>query len=722
MSRTGRAKIKGAMGLVLLLCATAALGGIANTKHNLSASGPGSYTATTELQLCLACHTPHNANPADPLWNHTMSGATYTNVYDSSTLVAAPGQPTGRSRLCLSCHDGTVAVGSVKHLPLGVGAGTIAGLEATLSGAASLSTDLSDDHPISFGYDATLAINNGELVTPASLDADIRLESGELQCTTCHDPHVEDVGGSNPKFLRRGYVDGSGFGSPLCLECHDKTGWSTSVHRNSDAYWNGAGTNPFHLPGHMTAGDAVNSTVKKNGCESCHQPHNAPSGDEQLLKYDVGSSEDSSHLCMRCHNANVSDPADPTYNMNTPFGYTYNHMSLNASYDGRHLPVRDATTDWKVREGSYYTSITGGPADNLGANRHAECVDCHNPHQAQKGVSPNFDDPASGYPGQAGKTGGGTSNRASSVLKGVWGVQPGWGSAPADADWGTAFNGVMSWPGTYSDTYTEVDDIQYQYQLCLKCHSYYAYGPNPPQDPWNEFNWAAHGINGPGWNGQQTDQSMEFNPNNPAFHPVAASNYSNNDFKWDVSPFTDYSTSLLGDLSANSTMGCVDCHSNENYVELGLPKGPHGSSVWPNIWAPYDGNTGRRSTMATHICFKCHRADSYGASGCSDNHASETGYGSSSRGNLHCYHVNGEDLRCTFCHNAVPHGWKRPHLLIAGRGPNPDPAPYNNHGHYPRGFSDYNYGLHSDMFGAITWVSGGWSKSKCHNYSMSCGG
>ena len=99
---------------------------IRNTKHNFSATIvpilPDGITraaqAVSESQVCAFCHTPHGANlaPKTPLWNRKLSGATYI-PYNSSSLDATDlGQPGGKSRLCLSCHDGTLALGSVNVL------------------------------------------------------------------------------------------------------------------------------------------------------------------------------------------------------------------------------------------------------------------------------------------------------------------------------------------------------------------------------------------------------------------------------------------------------------------------------------------------------------------------------------------------------------------------------------------------------------------------------
>jgi len=69
---------------------------VINTKHNLSVTGPGTIKASTETEVCVFCHTPHNSNPIAPLWNRNSSGATYL-LYNSSTQKALPGQPDGSS-------------------------------------------------------------------------------------------------------------------------------------------------------------------------------------------------------------------------------------------------------------------------------------------------------------------------------------------------------------------------------------------------------------------------------------------------------------------------------------------------------------------------------------------------------------------------------------------------------------------------------------------------
>jgi len=190
---------------LLMLPLAAMAQGISGTSHDFSTA---SWNSSGEI--CIVCHTPHDAGAtADaPLWNHTTTTATYT-VYDSATMEATPGQPSGVSLMCLSCHDGTVALDSF---------GTAPGTTTSVTGIFNKGTDLSNDHPISMTYDvADLGLNpvSDPSGTPAggSIDTDM-LFAGEVQCASCHDPH-DDAGLAN--FLVK-----SNAASDLCLTCHNK--------------------------------------------------------------------------------------------------------------------------------------------------------------------------------------------------------------------------------------------------------------------------------------------------------------------------------------------------------------------------------------------------------------------------------------------------------------------------------------------------------------------
>lgn len=139
--------------LLLLLAAPPSDAQIAGTAHDLSGRGWGS------TEICIFCHVPHNAGSTGQLWNHALTTQTfqlYSNTV-SSTFNATTSQPGGASKLCLSCHDGTVALDS-----FGAQTGT-----HFISGTRNLGADLRNDHPISFTYDGTLASADGGLVAPS---------------------------------------------------------------------------------------------------------------------------------------------------------------------------------------------------------------------------------------------------------------------------------------------------------------------------------------------------------------------------------------------------------------------------------------------------------------------------------------------------------------------------------------------------------------------------
>ncbi|MFQ5747763.1 MAG: cytochrome c3 family protein, partial [Gemmatimonadota bacterium] len=196
-------------GLALLFAGTATGQTIVGSEHDFSGD-----TWNTTGEICVVCHTPHNADATvsnAPLWNHQVTGSTFT-VYSSPTLDATVGQPGGSSKLCLSCHDGTVALDNF--------AGKTNGTNF-ISGGELLGTDLSNDHPLSFTYNTALATADGGLNDPATassglggtIDADM-LFAGQVQCASCHDVHN---GSGVAKLLRK-----SNAASALCLTCHAK--------------------------------------------------------------------------------------------------------------------------------------------------------------------------------------------------------------------------------------------------------------------------------------------------------------------------------------------------------------------------------------------------------------------------------------------------------------------------------------------------------------------
>ncbi len=306
--------------LVLALADLPARAQIEGTPHDLSAVIGGA--------TCSFCHTPHGALAGTPLWSHKLSTAVY-NIYQSSSLEADVGQPTGSSKLCLSCHDGTVALteslGSVA-----------AGSTYITPGSANLGTDLSDDHPISFVYSSTLSARDPHIRPPLTLPEQLQLDrSNELQCTTCHDPHDNRFGD---------FLVMPNDRSRMCTSCHDLTGWITSTHESSNVPVAGASDPYLQNSQYRTLADA--------GCLICHRPH-AAGGHERLLHF--ARSEDN---CLDCHDGSVAQ-----------------------------ANIRNELAKYSRHDVVQYTGIHD-PEETPGAMpRHVECVDCHNPHAVQQGLA-----------------------------------------------------------------------------------------------------------------------------------------------------------------------------------------------------------------------------------------------------------------------------------------------------------------------------------------------
>ena len=222
---------------ILFIIPIFAWAGVSNTKHNLSVSGPGVIKAVKETQICIFCHTPHNASPVYPLWNHELSTvANYINYWsDTLKSYASEGAAPpidGFSKLCLSCHDGTVAIGSIiagrkvfitGEIPM-ITIPNISELGIMRPGAEGyIGTDLSGGHPISIIFDFSLASrrNAEEDLMPLRwpiIDKDVKLYPTQggygVQCTSCHDPHGGNGGpGAPPFWLKTTYDE-------VCLVCH----------------------------------------------------------------------------------------------------------------------------------------------------------------------------------------------------------------------------------------------------------------------------------------------------------------------------------------------------------------------------------------------------------------------------------------------------------------------------------------------------------------------
>ena len=757
---------------------------IRGTKHNLSATADGSgyshptagagtvptrnIKASAETQLCVFCHTPHGAaTGVTPLWNRKVAGNGYTQsyvLYDSSTLDAKQvqgslEQPGGSSKLCLSCHDGTVAVGNVNVLngtsptPNPTNNSTIAttggpnmptGSGATTGFTRNLGTNLSNDHPISVSYNDALAFRDGELRTPSTNSSlvgvrtsgnkpKLKLENtgtpgdnqAQVQCATCHDPHIRetDAAKGNQKFLRlnrfqekqhavapANFDPTDNTGDIICLGCHDKGGasWLFSAHANpqvADETYKAAAATQREFP--------ANQPVWKAACLNCHDTHTVQ-GARRLLREGTDSASSPKaggnpaleQTCYQCHTT-TAESIITTVSGGAP--------NIKSDYAlGKSMPITAGAPE--VHDPSSTAALTAFNLDcsqagtqcgkdliesreNLGVanlgNRHAECTDCHNPHRVIRSRN--------GLPGaltaantqtttQNGASGGAHDHRDASgythtnvisgVLRGAWGVEPTYGSASFH-NLPTGYDIKRGDPGSNIATDAGQPYVTREYQICLKCHSDFGYSDNNLHVS-NGGNrplvGAAGTLSGTNSLTMYTNQAKEFQA--PAGHAggsngknlgtEAGNNYSgsvnNNHRSWHPVMAPTGRTAALRSVNATNawrtpwsnavgtqTMYCTDCHgsnvtSGTSVIpNAGQPWGPHGSTnnfLLKGAWT-------NESNQTTAFCIKCH------------NPTSSSGFSGGGKGNLHAYHLDKvPGLECTWCHVAVPHGWKNRSFLV----------------------------------------------------------
>ncbi|MFV2057088.1 MAG: hypothetical protein ACC707_11515 [Thiohalomonadales bacterium] len=776
----------------------ARLSDVGGTKHNFSsalefsAPLPTGETrvvkAVNETEICIFCHTPHAASKdVPPIWNRELSVATYNN-YDSSSMEAVDIsntiQATNVSKLCLSCHDGTIAVGSVNVnnsrftdqkrttediALIGTAGGFIPDGEGKNTGfTRNLGSDLRNDHPISIRFDAQLADIDGELRLPLvekhivinvpgavtakdalPLEVDLgTITGGSVECNSCHDPHIRDSNNENIKFLRLNRLQKaepvsaafSANNDIICLACHDKAGWIGSAHANpnvADEVYSAKAAALREFP--------IGTKVWQAACVSCHDAHTV-AGSRRLLREGVdGKTVMSSaglsikigdglpsieETCYLCHSHDVETldgqlrgPGDTLFEVpNIKYDYTalLRHEPITNDDQLHVTEVHDIGTTEAIdpllvtgygnegRKGigkDFIESATVLGRNMSPGNRHAECTDCHNPHRATKNRLIS-DDPA--VPDIAGTHShtAAHSNIASGVLRGTWGLEPEYGFG---TEFGTNPNSFRIKRGNADnivvDRNTDPNNYSYvtrEYQICMKCHSNYAYGDIPP-----DLGYYPGGTpNGTNGLSRYTNQAMEFQspldhmgegltvtpsgaapqfqPNNhrswhPVMRPTGRTVAIRNANTGIMLPPFDADTDI-----GIQTMYCSDCHGSStapgtvvpNGGENGAPWGPHGSNEDFILKGPSSGDsiTGTGAGRPGDLCFKCHSYDQYAnpstqvsgniqGSGFSNMNSCPPGETCSS--NLHVYHASVvNNLRCNLCHIAIPHGWKNKAFLV----------------------------------------------------------
>lgn len=236
----------------ILACAgmAAVAGTILGTKHDFTGlnkrAGVVAMPTVAFSDLgspCIYCHIPPERAGSDtaelggiPGWNRFTPSSDIPgayNLYDSFTLDNKVRAPSPISLLCLSCHDGTMAVDMTVFKPNGWRNSEDAALHLRINGANNLmscgkchngrvahsiaikhlDTDLTNDHPISMTYaglnhrDRDFRLPDG----PYGFDNGVKLYDERVECATCHNVHNPDI-----TLLLRDRAD------RLCETCHIK--------------------------------------------------------------------------------------------------------------------------------------------------------------------------------------------------------------------------------------------------------------------------------------------------------------------------------------------------------------------------------------------------------------------------------------------------------------------------------------------------------------------
>jgi predicted CXXCH cytochrome family protein len=217
-----------------------------------------------------------------------------------------------------------------------------------------------------------------------------------------------------------------------------------------------------------------------DSCASCHRSHRASSPG-------LVAAEESA-LCLSCHNGTGAS------------------TDIASEYSDPTVPADDPNTS------AFYTHPATTPSSHVSAqqdefggvyNRHSECADCHNPHTVNGAMSQST---ASGW-------------TASGALQGSTGVSA---------------MGSLTWKSS----------VDYEYEVCLKCHSSYTQLPSYAKESY-----------------KKTDVAAEMDPAGGSYHPVRAKGTN-------ASPALDISLAggKLWQFTTGSTIRCTQCHGNYRLV------------------------------------------------------------------------------------------------------------------------------------------------------------
>jgi len=516
--------VRNRLALVLLWLAaafaSAQISGDVLGAHNM---GPGGQSPIVGgLPPCLFCHAPHSGvRGTTTLWSQKLSTTQNYTLYPQSSITNVVQQPVlgHSSNLCLSCHDGTVAPGQTTPW------GNLQ-MSGSMSAIDVFGQDLSTVHPFNFKLPLQMPTSQNLLSSVVSPGVTgnpaVRLIGGNVQCVTCHNPHVQSLDSSNTFLV----IDNTS--SALCLACHvsDPGQSGTMASKRASSSSGGQGSRPqrgistaptyngltawknsVHAQSGNQAAKAANvgshGTLRKNACLSCHATHKALAGGALLSppKQALPNVDASTQNCLNCHNGGSTvSPAIPNiYQEFTKKGHPFPA--------GSNLHVMNENA-------------------MLNQNRHATCVDCHDPHASQV-----------------------TSSFVSSTLR------------PAQ----NGANGISAVDGV-----TVVSPAVNQFEICFRCH-----GASTGKQTLALYGYLPARVL---TTGDALNLVPQLSSTSISSHPVTHDRRSQLPqpsllkFIWNLDGHTQ-------GRAMGSRLLCTDCHNSDDNREFGGtgPNGPHGS-------------------------------------------------------------------------------------------------------------------------------------------------
>lgn len=645
--------------------------------QSLDATVSGGIVATGAgrvREFCFTCHSTSDASAK--VWD--SAAGSYTSATSSmfvqglrrdGTLLAGQTRPSGYSldqnylklkplggadahsqssaKSCYDCHGKNYngAGAPNVHAPtMGVSSGNVAcygchseyqpmedNVGSVTGGAARLT---------SYHHVMGSASNDGDY-TPAS-SSTYPVSTTDVYCISCHVDHDlfnankganlrSTIGAASAAATNTDFIAPGTTGNPgICASCHATalTKQNADQASSGTTYTVAISAAGYAASAHnYSVATAFSGSAFRANCAKCHNDTLAKSYQSSvegtLTAFGVHTSAEARILarlggtlsnpyeeqfCYTCH-SKASESQGSTWTasvMKDRYGIasmsatsvaifgqiskTYSHAV--GSYAGKHKASRSDETLAYIGQA---------------LNKHIECADCHDAHDAGKGTH---------------VVGTANGNRVGPALGGVQGLSV---TLPGTA-WTAPAAGAYSW----------VEDVTYEYQVCLKCHTS---GANAALTSWNS-----------GW----TDVALEFNTANASFHPVMGALGSTKALDPD---WMDASWKSTG----TQTMTCSDCHGDSLATPAAM--GPHGSAIphilkgnWP-IYPGADGVLGTGDDAAYSVngltaatpqtgilCDNCHE-------GFANQRAHSLGQG------------NHASAACYRCHIIVPHGGKLNRLI-----------------------------------------------------------